>query len=181
MQTGRLQTAVMGRATPPAAHDSCPHLRCDLRGFRTPIRPCPRSQDPRTEGERRPQPSQPEPSLWKTGFSPAARSGPGWARGAAPRWVSAAEDRGSGSGSPGGRRKREEDAGRDFARHDSRRRVGKREGLETEKGVESESLGNKESKEAERGYVGKVMGGKENEGAGEGDEVRKGRIMGRRG
>lgn len=82
--------------------------------------------------------------------------------------------------SPGGRRTREEDAGRDFARHDSRRRVGKREGLETEKGVESESLGNKESKEGERGYVGKVMGGKKNEGAGEGDEVRKGRIMGSR-
>lgn len=150
MQTGRLQTAVMGRATPPAAHDSHPHLPCDLRGFRTSIRPCPRSQDPGTgEGERRPQPCKPEPSLWKTGFSPAARSGPGWARGAAPRWVSAAGDRGSGSGSPGGRRTREEDAGRDFARHDSRREVGKREGLETEKGVESESLGNKGRKRRE--------------------------------
>lgn len=42
-----------------------------------------------------------------------------------------------------------EDTGRDFARHDSRRRVGEREGLEQERGVESGGLGNKESKEGE--------------------------------
>lgn len=79
--------------------------------------------------------------------------------------VSAAGDgarapRGGGGG--GGRRP-------GIARHDSRRRVGKREGPETEKGVESGSLGNKEGEEGARGKERKVMGMKKNGGAGEGD------------
>lgn len=105
-----------------------------------------------------------ELSLWKTGVSsPAGRSGPRGARRAAPRWVSAAGDRrlgpreGEGEGG-------EEDPSRDFARHDSRGRVGKRKGRETEKAAESGSSENK-GKEGERGNRGKAMRVTKNRGA----------------
>lgn len=58
--------------------------------------------------------------------------------------------------------------------------MGKREGLETEKGVESGRLGNKESKEGERGYEGKAMGVKRMR-VQESDGVQKGRAVGSRG
>lgn len=97
--------------------------------------------------------SAPQSQAFGERFPPAPRSGPGWARGAAPRWVPAAGTAApaprEGGGRGGGGAGEVEDTGRDFARHDSRRRVGEREGLEQERGVESGGLGNKESKEGE--------------------------------
>lgn len=145
MQPSRAEPADggAGRAAPPP--------RVGFRGGPDPetLPPSkPRPGERRRRGGRGPA----EPGLGEAGWSPAPRSGragraeplPGGSLRRGPRLRRPGKEEEAGRGR-GGR-----DTGRDFARHDSRRRVGEREGLEQEKGVESGGLGIKKPRKGSR-------------------------------